>query len=865
MGAGIWRQLVAGAFLLGLPGAAWAQVASLTFLHTPPARVVMGQPLRIVGNIIGADQVSIAALAYRTQGHEDFDVRELKLVKGDAYEGVIPGEAIAPPAVEYYCYAVDFEGNRHIVFASEQEPQRVPVLSPTSVEDRGDKGKTDGKKPGEGHKTPSAKTGDEAGDKGEKSAAPAVPVSPEIVTTALVTGSSQEVGRAPAMITVVGRQQIEDMGARTVADVLDQLPGLTVARAVSGEYRLAARGIQTGADVLVMLDGHRINDLYSGDAFLEFPAEAVERIELIRGPASLLYGSGALAGLIHIVTRRSPGLHFSAAYGLFNQTRLSAGGGYRADAFDIGGQMQFVYSQGQDRTVGQDILTGVVGSNPTAEDVSNTPGSVDDSRMQLHAQLHGSLKDLAGGQLDFISHYAFQQRGSLVGKFDSLDCGSKLQLHLVTADLRFGLPLSEVFALKTRAYVDAHLVDNSFKVIPDDENEEHNAYVAGGHELTDGMFESARYSAVSTGIEAGVSYDFLKSNTLLAGLVFEYQSLPDYQLERDIGSAESSVCASGDECTVPIQGFALPVGRFDGQPSGKDRMVLGLFAQDQWTDIVEGLDALAGFRLDYYVGSDVAFTPRMAISYAPLDGLRFKTLYAMAFRAPTFRELYEDSSFDPLRGFSGSDSLAPVTTHTLELAAEGRIQHAGVTYSLTGAFFMSWIRDSIVALDTGSGQPTFDNVQSVDVLGTEIEGLARFGRRSRIYVNSSWFRAEVDIVGQAQSSYITDVPQMRLNLGIDLGIWDYINLHFGVRHGSERRNNTRLPMEILRSFIIPSYTLIRAGVSSEPILFDHLVVFAHCYNLFDTDHRDPPPRPDYLTGYIPREPFSFIIGVAWRP
>lgn len=106
---------------------------------------------------------------------------------------------------------------------------------------------------------------------------------------------------------------------------------------------------------------------------------------------------------------------------------------------------------------------------------------------------------------------------------------------------------------------------------------------------------------------------------------------------------------------------------------------------------------------------------------------------------------------------------------------------------------------------------------------------------------------------------------MRFNLGLNLGMGKWVNLHMGVRHLSERRNNVRLSMEILNSYIVPATTIVRAGLSSEPLLFDGLVVYAHVTNVFDSKWSDRPPRPDHMTDFLPRTGFAFMVGLAWRP
>lgn len=117
--------------------------------------------------------------------------------------------------------------------------------------------------------------------------------------------------RSPSSVWVVTREQIELAGYRSVAEALSQVPGLLVSFDLDN-YNVALRGLYGGARagsryIKVMIDGRAISFAQSGVHYLgpEFlPIVAVERIEVVRGPVSSLYGAGALVGAINIVTRR---------------------------------------------------------------------------------------------------------------------------------------------------------------------------------------------------------------------------------------------------------------------------------------------------------------------------------------------------------------------------------------------------------------------------------------------------------------------------------------------------------------------------------------------------------------------------------
>jgi vitamin B12 transporter len=128
------------------------------------------------------------------------------------------------------------------------------------------------------------------------------PLSQEIVVTASTVPESME--KVPAAVTVVSRQQIEQRGATEVAEVLREVPGLYLARTGSpGKIvTLFTRG-GSSKNTLVLWNGIELNDPFlSGYDWGHFSTAGVERVEIVRGPFSALYGSEAVTGVVNVLT-----------------------------------------------------------------------------------------------------------------------------------------------------------------------------------------------------------------------------------------------------------------------------------------------------------------------------------------------------------------------------------------------------------------------------------------------------------------------------------------------------------------------------------------------------------------------------------
>ena len=129
---------------------------------------------------------------------------------------------------------------------------------------------------------------------------------PEIVVTATRTEKSVE--DISATVSVITREDIEASNATSVMDILSTLPGLFVKKQERfGRADINIRGIgQRGRRIMVLIDGRPVKmGIFGCTVTHSLPLDNVERIEVVRGPASVLYGSDALGGVINIITKKA--------------------------------------------------------------------------------------------------------------------------------------------------------------------------------------------------------------------------------------------------------------------------------------------------------------------------------------------------------------------------------------------------------------------------------------------------------------------------------------------------------------------------------------------------------------------------------
>lgn len=166
-----------------------------------------------------------------------------------------------------------------------------------------------------------------------------VRLSPVVVTA---TRLPTPVTSLAATVTVLEGEELQARGVRDVADALREVPGVAIVR--SGSYGALTSAFVRGGEsnyVKVLVDGVPINDPGGAVDLATLTTDNVDRIEIVRGPASVLYGSDAVAGVVHILTRRGAGAargHVGVSGGTFGTVAAEAGfsGGVEAVSYGVG-------------------------------------------------------------------------------------------------------------------------------------------------------------------------------------------------------------------------------------------------------------------------------------------------------------------------------------------------------------------------------------------------------------------------------------------------------------------------------------------------------------------------------------------------
>jgi len=196
-----------------------------------------------------------------------------------------------------------------------------------------------------------------------------------VVTAARV---EQPISQVIGSVTVITRAEIEKRQVQSVQDLLRGEAGIDIANngglgKVSNVFLRGGNSAQT----LILVDGVRLGAATNGATSINFiPVDQIERIEIVRGPRSSLYGSDAIGGVIQIFTRKNNGINASVGYGSYGTENYNAGFGMHGDALRFSVNGNYIQSDGFNACSGNPAtFQGCFVNEPDDDGYRNTSGS----------------------------------------------------------------------------------------------------------------------------------------------------------------------------------------------------------------------------------------------------------------------------------------------------------------------------------------------------------------------------------------------------------------------------------------------------------------------------------------------------------
>nr|VFJ78003.1 MAG: hemoglobin/transferrin/lactoferrin receptor protein [Candidatus Kentron sp. FW] len=538
---------------------------------------------------------------------------------------------------------------------------------------------------------------------------------PEITVTA--TGSEKDSFDTSLPVNILDVGDLEEKIAVSVAEIFQKEPGVDVVTAGSGSVHPMIRGLH-GERVLVLVNGIRLSEQRPGGnhVFSLDPAQ-IERVEVVRGPASVLYGSDAIGGVINFITREAD--EETAPDGYLD-SEIDAQYEGATDGWKESAHLRF----------GQGRFNGYAGGSYKDTNNIETP--------------EGGLAN------SFYDGYTVWGGGNYMGD------GWKAHADYSFMEADIGIPSPATFAEDYFKDEKHHRLALGFEA-----NEFGSATERFNIDFGWQRHNRHRYRRTITGNEINIWLD-MDTYTLKPQMVL----VPDDTHRVTFGLDTFYENATSDR--------TVPNPTFNGVPVIPDstRLGLGAFVQDEITlgdrwIVTPGLRAdWIKARTDGHLGHQLtekktsessAVSGNLGLLYKVNNEVNLYGNVGRAFRAPTLLELYFHGPHDVGNDF-GDPGLDPETSWNFDIGLKAR---TGRLQTSIGVFY-NMIDDYIVKENQGGGDYRYMNYAEVSLYGAEASLDYELGGGFSTFASASYVRGENDDTGEN----LPDIPPLKGHYGV---------------------------------------------------------------------------------------------------
>lgn len=615
----------------------------------------------------------------------------------------------------------------------------------------------------------------------------------QMVVTA--TRTEKKIIDVPASVEVITAKDIEKSGAAYVDDALKKVTGIAVSRTgglANSKPTVTMRGVKSGSDVLVLVDGQPMVNAYSGIVnWNDIPVESIEKIEIVKGPGSAIYGSNAMAGVINITTKDSEKMHAktSLTYGT-NHTWIK-----KVNVGDKVGKFGYdLYYQGTDSHTYSDMAIASVKNGvgtPNGDGykvVSNSKGNgqqaivgkkgnkiwdEDNYKGKLTYKFDDS-KTLSIGYMKTKNEYSYDYASheNWVGKIGTIYTpeNKKFSVSKSTFD---GAPGGIDERIYTVGYSDKEAKLHVNAGLTDNRSWNGGVFSGGTYENDLSQYDSKRYTM-------GVTKEAQLSNNdnAVFGVQYQHDKMNKVKLKK---TDFKTISQAGEGKTDMYGIFFQDEHKFNDKVS-----LIGALRYDHWTvkdgrayDI-NGMDDRPDSR------SDSALSPKLALNYKFDDTQSAYISWGKAFSAPSLYDMFSGT----VNTGSNKNVVIPnpgLKPQIITTTEAGYKKNIGEKTTVQMAVFHNKIKNINYQASTGNYQnlPDADNQNSDGTspyqekqltsegegktIGFEIGLTHQFDDKLSAYVNATIQNPQITKGANVDENdkIVRMTPKRLLNVGVD--------------------------------------------------------------------------------------------------
>jgi outer membrane receptor for ferrienterochelin and colicins len=444
------------------------------------------------------------------------------------------------------------------------------------------------------------------------------------ITITTASKSEESLKDAAAVVSVISAKDIERYGAKSLSEVLDRATNIYFTSGYMYRNNMVSiRGNVTAianTNVLILVDGRpfreSLDNGMNSAIYSAFPLNRVERIEIIRGPGSVLYGTCALTGIINIITKKvseTAPVSASVSYGTFNTKQAQASAARRIGKLHIAGGLNYLDSDGWDFTAyGEpEIALYPDGTSGQAPAQQNT--------IKMYEESLGGNLNLSYGDIKLLTNYMLTTQANMgsfpmwlnstAGTDEALDFSTTVNRFL--ADIGYEKAFTKNWRTTFNITYNGMYREKKIPYLPNiGEDARSDDYLV---ELTNYIKPLPNMNLIIGGLtntQTGKAYTYTKITNTESPLGYDVLNPFDYSI---INTTPYQIVKSYNQTWWSI------------------------YAQGDYT-IGKVVKLIAGAQGNKVTGNDLYIAPRIGSIFYTSASTGIKILYGKAFRSPTQNE-----------------------------------------------------------------------------------------------------------------------------------------------------------------------------------------------------------------------------------